>query len=172
MDANVNAISFLSTVLASIGVVAVSIYGAAQFIRFGRILAGFGILAIIPIWFGVQLLFLITFDVLVYLGVATRENHLEYVMTPVLNLACAGLVGYTVIYLVGRLTSLSSQDQERILQAGANGGVWSSFSEPRKVAGVIFIAIGAATMPFFVISGVLFVVVGVSLIMNVRLWRK
>ncbi|MDH3352321.1 MAG: hypothetical protein OEM51_12305 [Gammaproteobacteria bacterium] len=107
MDVNINATSFLSTAVAAIGVVAVSMYGAAQFIRFGRILAGFGILAIIPIWFGAQLLVLILFDVLVYLGVATRENHFEYVMTPVLKLACAGLVGYTVMYFVRRLLAAS-----------------------------------------------------------------
>ena len=44
--------------------------------------------------------------------------------------------------------------------------------EPRKIGGVLLIALGSATMTVSVISGVLFIMVGVSLIMDVNLWRR
>lgn len=43
----------------------------------------------------------------------------------------------------------------------------------KKMLGVVFVAIGAAALwAWFFMSGVLFVVVGVSLIMDVRIWRR
>ena len=46
-------------------------------------------------------------------------------------------------------------------------------ADRKKIAGIICIALAAGAMRFgFVIESVLFVVVGVSLIMNVNLWRR
>ena len=45
--------------------------------------------------------------------------------------------------------------------------------DPKKIWGIICIALAAGAMRLgFVIESVLFVVVGVSLIMNVKLWRR
>lgn len=138
-----------------------------------RFLATCGILLLIPIWLVAQFLVLVTFDKLVYLGIAARENHLEYAVTPVLNLAGAALVWYLVTGFTGRLTSSLSGDPLRASQTDAQFGVWSWLSEPRIIAGLLFIVAGAAAMSFFfIIAGVLFVIVGVSLIMNVRIWRS
>ena len=46
-------------------------------------------------------------------------------------------------------------------------------SRGRKIAGVICIALAALLSWLgFIVEGVLFVIVGVSLIMNVNLWRR
>lgn len=138
-----------------------------------RFLATCGILLLIPIWLVAQLSVFVTFDKLVYLGIAARENHLEYAVTPVLNLAGAALVWFLVTKFTSRLSLSLSGAPIRASQAEAQFGVWSWLSEPRRIAGLIFIIIGAAAMSFFfIIAGVLFVIVGVSLIMDVRIWRN
>jgi hypothetical protein len=130
-------------------------------------------LFLIPIWLAAQFFVLITFDKLVYLGIAARENHLEYAVTPVLNLAGAALVWYLMTKFTSRLASSLSGDPLRASQADAQFGVWSWLSEPRRIAGLILIVTGAAAMSFFfIIAGVLFVIAGVSLIMDVRIWRN
>lgn len=170
---NINDISYLSIVLAAIFVVGVCAYGAVQSMRLGRVLAGFGILIVIPLWFGGQLFLLIVFEKLVYLGIAAREYHLDYAITPLLNLAGAAVVWYVVINYVRRLAASRASDPIGGSHTGAIDGAWGWLFEPRKIAGLIFIAIGAASMSyFFVVPGVLFVIVGVSLMMNIRLWRR
>ena len=43
----------------------------------------------------------------------------------------------------------------------------------KKIAGTVLIGLAVLTLNYgFIIAGVLFVVVGVSLIMNVNLWRR
>ena len=43
----------------------------------------------------------------------------------------------------------------------------------RKIGGIFFIGLAALTMKFgFIVEGSLFVIVGVSLIMNVNIWRR
>ncbi len=173
MDVNINELSFLATVLATVSVVGVSVYGAVRCIAFTRYFAGIGALTMIPIWFVAQLLMLVIYDELHSHGVATREYHLDYALTPLLNLAGAGLIWYVVIHYVSRLTSSPSHDPRRASQTDAHDGAWSGFFEPRKIAGAIFIVIAATVMSAgFVISGALFVIVGISLIMDVRIWRN
>jgi hypothetical protein len=165
MSIDINSISFLSIVVATISVVGICVYGAVRCIVARRFLATCGILFLIPVWLVVQFLVFVTFDKFVYLGIATRENHLEYALTPVLNLAGAGLVWYFV--------AKQSRDVMRASQADTQFGVWSWLSEPRKMVGLMFIIIGAAAMSLsFIVAGVLFVIVGVSLVMDVRIWRS
>ncbi len=167
---HVNAISFLSTVLAMVGVMAVSLYGAVRCFRASRFLAGFGLLAIIPAWFVGQILVVAVFDKLMGLGMVSRENHLQYAATPVLNIVVVFLVGYAVIRFVRGLKASPGRTAEPMSQVGADDGTW--LFEPRRIVGIIIVALGAVTIPFEVISGTLLVVVGVSLIMDVRLWRR
>ena len=173
VEVNMNDISFLSIVLATIFVAGVCVYGSVQSLRFGRVVAGFGILIAIPLWFGGQLFLVIIYEKLVYLDIATREYHLDYAITPLLNLAGAALVGYVVINYVRRLVTSRAGDPSSGPHRDTKHGAWGWFLEPRKIAGLILIAVGAASMSyFFVVPGVLFIIVGVSLIMNIRLWRS
>ena len=56
---------------------------------------------------------------------------------------------------------------------GQNSRLQENTDLMKKAAGAIFIAIGAAAIAAsFFLSGTLFVVVGVSLIMDVRIWRS
>ena len=155
--------------LATIGVIAVCLYGAVRCFQFTRILAGFGLLAVVPVWFAFQLVVLVVFDELRSRGIASREYHLDYAVTPVLNVVVAGLIGYAVLRFVSKFAASRSLDEEQVDAIESN---WSGLLEPRKIAGAIFVAAGAATMSFFILSGVLLVIVGVSLIMDVRLWRR
>lgn len=173
MNLDINTIGFLSTAIATIGVLAVSVYGAVRCMLARRYLAAFGILLLVPIWLIAQFLVFVTFDKFVYLGIAGRENHLEYAVTPVLNLAGAGLVWYVVTEFVSKLRSSHSRETMRASQADASFGAWSWLSEPKKISGLIFILAGVAALStFFFIAGVLFVIVGVSLLMDVRIWRS
>lgn len=173
MNVDINEISFLATILATVSVVGVSVYGAVRCIAIGKYFAAIGAIATIPVWFVAQLLMLVIYDKLHSQGFATRAYHLDYALTPVLNLAGAALVWYVVIHYVRRLASASSHDQGRAPLDDAHEDAWRKFLEPKKIAGAIFLVVAATVMSAgFVISGSLFVVVGVSLIMNVRIWRK
>ena len=105
MDVNINELSFLATVLATVSVVGVSLYGAVRCIAFGRFFAGFGALIMIPIWFVAQLLVLVIYDELHSQGFATRAFHLDESLTPLLILAGAGLIWYVMIHSASRLAS-------------------------------------------------------------------
>ncbi len=173
MNVDINELSFLATVLATVSVVGISVYGAVRCIAFGRSLAGIGSLAMIPIWFVAQLLMLVIYDELHSQGIATRAYHLDYSVTPLLNLAGAGLIWYVVIHYVRGLTSSPSHDPGRASQTDAHDGAWRRILEPRKMAGAILIVIAATAMSAgFFISGALFVIVGISLVLNVRIWRN
>ena len=170
---DVNNLSFIAIVLASVWVLGVSVFGAARIFPTGRFLAGIGALTMIPIWFVAQILMFVIFDELITRGIATREWHLDYAITPLLNLAGAALVWYVVMRLVRRAASPESQDSLPAAHSDTHDGAWSSFSEPRKIAGAVFILIGAAAIAsWFFFAGTLLVVVGVSLIMNVQIWRR
>ena len=172
MDIPINGISFLSTVGALVFVVIISIYGAAQCFRFGKILVGFGMFAIIPLWFAVQFLVLVGFEYLRSSGVAMRQNHLEYAMTPIFNVAVAVFIWVMVMKYVRGLAASQTSAEEHDSTAPGEVSVWNRMLEPRKIGGVLLIALGSATMTVSVISGVLFIMVGVSLIMDVNLWRR
>ena len=173
MGVSINNLSFLATVLATVFVIGVSLYGAVKCIKSGKFFAGIAVLIMIPIWLVAQVLMIVIYDAMVSQDMATREYHLDYAVTPFLNLAGAALVGYVVVRYVRRLTASPSNDSSRASQSGILDGAASAIFEPRKMVGVLFIGIGAATIAsWFFISGVLFVVVGVSLIMDVRIWRN
>ena len=173
MNVDINEISFLATILATTSVVGVSVYGAVRCIAIGKYFAGIGAIAMIPVWFVAQLLMLVIYDKLHSQGFATRAYHLDYALTPLLNLAGAALIWYVVIHTVRRLASSSSHDQERASQADAHDSAWRNIWEPKKIAGAIFLVVAATVMSAgFVISGSLFVVIGISLIMDVQIWRN
>jgi hypothetical protein len=142
-------------------------------IGYGKVLAGFAVLAVIPIWLIAQILVLAIFDAMAAQGLATREYHLDYAVTPILNLGGAGLVWWIVLHYVREFKSVRPQDSRRLPESSVQNGAGSFVFDPRKVVGVLFIVLGATAMAsWFILSGVLFVIVGVSLIMNVRIWRN
>ncbi len=172
MDLHINGISFLSTVFALVFVVIISIYGAAQCFRFGKMLAGFGMFAIIPVWFATQLAIIVAFDRLRVSGVAARQNHLEYEATPIFNVAVAVFVWVMVMRYVRKLAAAQASVEVDEAPVSVEGSVLSRMLVPKKVGGVLLILLGAGVSPVSVISSVLFIMIGVSLIMDVNLWRK
>jgi len=170
---NINSISFVSTVVGTISVLGVCVYGAVRFFLAKRFFGAIGILALIPLWFGIQILLIAMFDKLKSQGIVTRAYHLDYAVTPLINLVAAGLVLFFVIYSVKRLSQRQASEADNTSQAETNHGLLAWVLEPRKMLGLLFIALGTAAMSaFFVISGALFVIVGVSLLMDVRIWRR
>ena len=87
MSVTINDISFVTTALATAGVIGICVYGLVRCAKYWRLFTGIALLLLIPLWFFFQLL-------------------------------------------------------------------------------------GAASLSFFIIFGVRFVVVGVSLLMDVRIWRN
>jgi len=162
--------NFLLMILAWIVVIGVCLYGAVRCFLFEELFASLKILLVLPLWYIAHTLFGSVFQVIVNPNVA--ETHpFEYAVAPV-YLAGAGLVCYFVIRHVRWLTVPPPGAPENNPH-----GSWFSEQNPaalkRKIAGVIFIGIATASVAAgFAISGTLFVIVGVSLIMDVQIWRS
>lgn len=179
--------TYFALILGSLSVVGVCVYGAVRCFRRGMYLAGLGFLALIPCWYLAHAPLPIVLYVIATPNAATPTNPAEYAVAPV-YLAVAGFVCYAVLRYVRRLiqskdermllaedTSSHSDDDDRLLltQSENQSFLARTIVHKKKIAGVVFIAIGAAAMwAWFFESGVLFVVVGVSLIMDVRIWRS
>ena len=169
----VNRISFLTTVLATISVMGICVYGAVRYFLVRRFSGAIAILMLIPLWFCAQFIAIVVFDELRSHGHAAREYHLDYVATPLANVLGAVLVVYLVLSLSRRLAPPKRGDSESISHVGGGGGAWTWMLEPRRLIGALFVLAGTLAMSaLFIISGVLFIIVGISLIMDVRIWRS
>ena len=169
---DVNRISFLTTVLATISVMGICVYGAVRHFYRSRARGAIAILMLIPLWFCAQFVAIVVFDELRSHGYADKEYHLDYVATPLANILGAALVVYLVLGLSRRLAPPQKDNSESISHIGVSGGAWEWLLEPRRLIGAVFVVAGiVAISAFFIISGALFIMVGVSLLMDVRLWR-
>lgn len=152
-------------ILAWTVVIGVCLYGVVRCFLFEEFLEGCKILLVLPLWYGAQTLFW-------FIELTVEIQFWENGVALAYYLAGAGLVCYFVIRHVRWLTvPPPDAPQTNSWQS------WFSEQNPsvlkRQIAGVIFIVIAAASMSAgFVIAGMLFVIVGVSLIMNVRIWRN
>lgn len=170
---SVNNLSFLTTVLAIICVVGASLYGTVRLLRAEKALAAICVLALIPFWFFVQFMLFAAHDKLKSQGIATRAYHFDYAATPLINVLGAALVVGLVAHLVRRAHASSPIQAEIAPRIGERSGIWAWLREPRKLGGLISLALGIAAMStFFVYVGVMLIIVGVSLLMDVRLWRR
>lgn len=155
---DVNLLSFTTTILGTLFVFLVSIYGFVQVVRLeGNLLVGFVFFALTPIWLAGQYAAVLIFDGL---------DHFNHVATPISNTLAALLVFFVVI---GYIRSLRDGSWEF---APGMGLLRAVIGAPRRLVGVGLIVAAAAVMPYFILAGVLLVIVGVSLILDVRLWGR
>ncbi len=152
-------------ILAWIVVIGVSLYGAVRCFLFEEFLAGCKILLVLPLWFGAQTLFGLVEN-------ATGAQFFENGVAIIYYVAGATLVCYFVIRHVRWLTVPPPGDGNEDPHES-----WFSMQDPRvikrRAAGLVFIIIGAVAMASaFLVEGALFIVVGVSLVMDVRIWRR
>lgn len=165
----------------------VCVYGAVRCFQRRLYTGGVGVLAVITVWFVGHAPLPYIMWVIATPNPRTPTNLAEYAMAPV-YLASAGLVCYAVLRLVKSI--LRSQDEQTpaaeyprvqsddeeslIVSIGESEPFFARISfDKNKIFGVGLIALGVAAMSgWFLIPGVLFVMVGVSLIMDVRIWRR
>lgn len=151
-------LSLATTILGSLCVFVVSIYGFVQCVRReGNLLVGFFFFALSPIWLAGHYAAVLMFDGL---------DHFHNVATPILNTLAVLLIYFVVI---GYVRSLRDGSWEFAPGMGLLRAVTGA---PRRLVGLVVIVGAAAVMPYFIVAGVLLVIVGVSLIFDVRLWGR
>jgi hypothetical protein len=179
--------AYFAIIIGSVFVVGVCVYGTVRSFRARMYLAGLGYLALIPCWFLAHAPLPVVLWVIATPNPATTTNPAEYAVAPV-YLAIAGFSCYILLRSVravipsedepshsGEFVGLHSDDDERLLQSKRDTRylLAKMMDHKKKIVGVALVAIGAAAMStWFFMSGVLFVMVGVSLIMDVRIWRS
>lgn len=100
MSVTINDISFVTTALATAGVIGICVYGLVRCAKYWRLFTGIALLLLIPLWFFFQFLLFAVFDDLTVQGVTKREWHFDYAVTPVLNLAALAGVWFIVSRVV------------------------------------------------------------------------
>lgn len=180
-------VAYFALIFGSLSVVGVCLYGTVRCFRTGKYLAGSVISTVIPCWFAANMLLTIVMYAIATPNAAVPTHPAEYAVGPV-YLAVAGFVCYAVLRYVRKYArskkeplpavqyrSSTSYDEAVLIrvQSGIQSFLeWIALSKT-KIVGVIFVALGAVGISsFFLPSGVLLVVIGVSLIMDVRLWRR
>ena len=179
--------TFFALIFGSVCVVGASLYAAVRCFRTRRYFAGSAFLVLILFWFQANAILTIFMYAMATPNPATPTSLGEYILAPI-YLAIAGSVCYAVLRFSRRLTS---PEDEQLLSAEYAGsyreddeGLRPTQGEDqsiptgvafdkKKIAGVAIIAIAVLAMRYgFVLESVLFVIVGVSLIMDVRIWRS
>ena len=163
-------------------------YGAVRCFQRRLYAGGTGVLALIVVWFAAHAPLPYIMWVIATPNSRTPTSIGEYAAVPVYLLS-AGLVCFGVLRLVKSIIrSLYAQsslvedasghigdEESLIVSLGDSEPFFARISfDKNKVLGVGLIALGVTAMAgwFFFIPGVLFVMVGVSLIMDVQLWRR
>jgi hypothetical protein len=179
--------TYFALMLGSLSVVGVCLYGAVRCIRVRMYLAGWNFLFLIACWFLANTMLLTVLYAIATPNSATPTHPAEYAAAPV-YLAIAALVSYAVLRYVKRnipskdewslstehVNSNSDDDESLLLTQGESHSILVKMTDhKKKIAGVVVIAIAAASMRYgLILESGLFVVVGVSLIMDVRIWRS
>lgn len=179
--------TYFALIVGSVCVVGASLYGAVRCFRTGRYFAGSALVGLIFFWFQANAILTIFMYAMATPNPTTPTSLGEYVLAPI-YLAIAGSVCYFVIRYARRLTTpkdeqLVSADHADPHQGHDENvrpaqGVDHSFIEEvtfdkKKIAGVVVVAIAVLAMRYgFVLESTLFVIVGISLIMDVRIWRS
>jgi hypothetical protein len=179
--------TYFALIFGTLSVVGVCVYAVVRCIRQRRYLAGWNFLFLMGCWFLANKMLLIVLYVIATPNAATPTHPAEYAVAPV-YLVVAALVCYAVLRYVKRHTQSKdeqslltehigshSDDDEKLIQTQfENHSFLARTAEhKKKISGVVVIAIAVVSMRYgFILESVLFVVVGVSLIMDVRIWRR
>lgn len=152
-------------------------------------LAGWNFLFLIGCWFLANTVLLTVLYAIATPNSATPTHPAEFAAAPV-YLAVAALVCYAVLGYVKRnipskaewllsnehVHSNSDDDESPLLtqtQSESHSILAKMTENRKKIAGVVVIAIAVISMRYgLIMESGLFVVVGVSLIMDVRIWRR
>lgn len=179
--------TYFALIFGSVCVVGASLYGAVRCFRTRRYFAGSGILGLILFWFQANAILTVFMYAIATPNPATPTSLGEYLLAPI-YLAIAGSICYAVLRYSRRLTlpkdeqllsaeyagSYRDNDEGLRPTQGEDQSIPAGAAfDKKKIAGVVIIAIAVLAMRYgSVLEGVLFVVVGVSLIMDVRIWRS
>jgi hypothetical protein len=179
--------TYFALILGTLSVVGVCLYGTVRCIRVRMYLAGWNFLFLIACWFLANTVLLTVLYAIATPNSATPTHPAEFAAAPV-YLAIAALVCYAVLGYVKRnipskdewllsnehVHSNSDDDESRSLTQIESHSILAKITDNRKkMAGVVVIAIAAVSMRYgLIMESGLFVVVGVSLIMDVRIWRS
>jgi len=170
MDFDIEIGNFLAMLFACAVVIGVVLYGAVRCFFITEVTDGLKILLVLPAWFVANFLLgrLYSF----FVGPNYAGTHpFEYIVWPV-YLIGAGLVCYFVIRHIRWLTVPPPGTPKEF-----SSWSWLTEQNPgdarRRIAGAAFTIVGAVALATtFLIPGVLLIIVGVSLLMNVRIWRS
>lgn len=178
---------YFALIIGSLCAVGVSVYGAVRCFQMRVYLAGLVCLAVMPCWLGVNAVLTIVLYAIATPNSRTPNNLAEYLVAPIYA-ANAGLVCYALLSFVKRFVrsknetllateygSSPGDTEDELLhsQSGVRTYLENITLPKKKIAGFVFVALGALGMSsWFFPAGVLFVMIGVSLIVEVQLWRR
>lgn len=187
MDRFLELATFFALIFGSVGVIGASLYAAVRCFRARRYLVGSAFLVLIFFWFQANAILSLFMYAMATPNPATPTSLGEYILAPI-YLAISGSVCYFVFRYARRITlpkddpllsaeyadSYRDDDASLPLSQGADQSFSTAVTfDKKKISGVIVIAIAVLAMRYgFVLESVLFVIVGVSLIMDVRIWRS